>query len=77
MVNVPTKLIKPRRFDIIIEMRGVTWRRIQFEVSSDEPAVVAHVHWAEDFKRAATSGGVTLSPEEAVAEVNAWLSSGS
>lgn len=179
VVNVPTKLIKPRRFDIIIEMRGVTWRRIQFEVSSDEagiggdseaieppplsgfglpdpdtlvgiamrfqiaqklhavsdphdpptvvndrprdvvdllllrdlaadtgsptlvdirtagaavfearanearqlgypdrawpPAVVAHVHWAEDFKRAASSAGVTLSLDEAVAEVNAWI----
>jgi hypothetical protein len=36
VVNVPTKVIKPRRFDIIIEFRGVTWRRIQFEVSSDE-----------------------------------------
>lgn len=39
VVNVPTKLIKPRRFDIIIEMRGVTWRRIQFEVSPDEAGI--------------------------------------
>ena len=35
-VNVPTKIIKPRRFDIILELRGVTWRRVQFEVSHDE-----------------------------------------
>jgi len=35
-VHVPTKIIKPRRFDIILELRGVTWRRIQFEVSPDE-----------------------------------------
>ena len=38
-VNVPTKLVKPRRFDIILELRGVTWRRIQFEVSPDEAGV--------------------------------------
>ncbi len=39
VVNVPTKIIKPRRFDIILELRGVTWRRIQFEVSPDEAGV--------------------------------------
>jgi Nucleotidyl transferase AbiEii toxin, Type IV TA system len=39
VVNVPTKIIKPRRFDIIIEFRGVTWRRIQFEVSPDESGI--------------------------------------
>lgn len=179
VVNVPTKIIKPRRFDIILELRGVTWRRIQFEVSPDEagvsdehetieppplggfglpdpdaivgiamrfqiaqklhavsdlheppdsindrardvvdllllrdlaastgssalaevrqatvavfaartdeaaqlglatrawpPTVVAHPHWADDFARAATSGNVRLSLDEAVAEVNAWI----
>ncbi|MHB1289390.1 nucleotidyl transferase AbiEii/AbiGii toxin family protein [Georgenia sp.] len=36
VINVPTKIIKPRRFDIILELRGVTWRRVQFEVSPDE-----------------------------------------
>jgi hypothetical protein len=39
IVDVPTKLIKPRRFDIILELRGVTWRRIQFEVSPDEAGI--------------------------------------
>lgn len=39
VVNVPTMIIKPRRFDIILELRGVTWRRIQFEVSPDESGV--------------------------------------
>lgn len=38
-VNVPVKLVKPRRFDIVIEMRGVTWRRIRFEVSPDEAGI--------------------------------------
>lgn len=31
--------MKPRRFDIIIELRGVAWRRIQFEVSPDEAGI--------------------------------------
>ncbi|MGN6250267.1 MAG: nucleotidyl transferase AbiEii/AbiGii toxin family protein [Marmoricola sp.] len=39
VVNVPTRVIKPRRFDIILELRGVTWRRIQFEVSPDEAGI--------------------------------------
>lgn len=39
VVNVPTKIIKPRRFDIVLELRGVTWMRIQFEVSPDEAGV--------------------------------------
>lgn len=179
VVNVPTKIIKPRRFDIILELRGVTWRRVQFEVSPDEagvsdeqeaieppplggfglpdpdalvgiamrfqiaqklhavsdpheppdsindrardvvdllllrdlaastgspalaevrqaamavfaaradeaaqlglrtrawpPSLVAHPHWADDFARAATSGDVGLSLDEAAAEVNAWI----
>jgi len=178
-VNVPTKLVKPRRFDIILELRGVTWRRIQFEVSPDEagvsneqeaieppplagfglpdpdalvgiamrfqiaqklhavsdpheppdsindrardvvdllllrdlaastgsptlaeirpaakavfaaradeaaqlglatrawpPLLAAHPHWTNDFARAAASGGVALSLDDAVAEVNAWI----
>lgn len=178
-VIVPTKIIKPRRFDIILELRGVTWRRIQFEVSPDEagisdqhetieppplsgfglpdpdalvgielrfqvaqkphavsdpheppdsindrardvvdllllrdlsvstgtptlngirqtaravfaartdeaehlglttrawpPTLMAHPHWADDFARAAASGGVQLSLDEAVADVNSWI----
>jgi hypothetical protein len=44
VVNVPTRIIKPRRFDIIIEFRGVSWRRIQFEISPDESGI------GEDFE---------------------------
>lgn len=179
VIDVPTKIIKPRRFDIILEMRGVTWRRIQFEVSPDEasigdeqeiiespplggfglpdpdalvgiamrfqiaqklhavsdpheppdsindrardvvdllllrdliaaagrptltevrdagvavfearaaeaaelgrpmrawpPTIPAHRHWTEDYARAAASGGIGLSLDAAVAEVNAWI----
>lgn len=39
VIDVPAKIIKPRRFDIILDMRGVTWRRIQFEVSPDEAGI--------------------------------------
>ena len=179
VINVPTRVIQPRRFDIILELRGVTWRRVQFELAPDEaeiseehevieplplsgfglpnpdvlfgiamrfqiaqklhavtdshappesindrardvvdllllrdleretgsptlpdiksgavavfasraaeaeqlgrtprhwpPTLVAYSHWARDYARAAESGGVDLSLDDAVAEVNAWL----
>lgn len=38
-INVPSKLIRPRRFDLFLELRGVTWRRIQFEISADEAGI--------------------------------------
>ncbi len=46
-VNVLTRVIKPRRFDIILELRGVTWRRIQFEVSPDEAGIGAEFETIE------------------------------
>lgn len=39
VIDVPTKIVKPRRFDIVLDLRGVTWRRIQFEVSPDEAGI--------------------------------------
>ncbi len=39
VINAPTKVIKPRRFDLFLELRGVTWRRIQFEISPDEAGI--------------------------------------
>ena len=36
IINVPTKIIKPRRFDVFLELRGTVWRRVRFEVSPDE-----------------------------------------
>ena len=39
IIEVPSKISKPRRFDIILELRGKTWRRIRFEVSSDEAGI--------------------------------------
>lgn len=39
IIDIPTKIIKPRRFDVILDIRGVTWRRIQFEVSAGEAGI--------------------------------------
>lgn len=39
VINVATRIAKPRRFDIYLELRGVTWRRIQFEIAADEARI--------------------------------------
>ncbi len=36
IIQVPNRMIMPRRFDIIVQVNGVTWRRVQVEVSPDE-----------------------------------------
>ncbi|HAM45816.1 MAG TPA: hypothetical protein DCM67_12445 [Propionibacteriaceae bacterium] len=36
IIQVPNRVVMPRRFDIIVQVNGVTWRRIQVEVSPDE-----------------------------------------
>lgn len=36
VIQVPNCVVKPRRFDIIVQVNGATWRRIQVEVSPDE-----------------------------------------
>lgn len=36
IIEVPHRRVKPRRFDITTQLNGVTWRRIQVEVSPDE-----------------------------------------
>jgi len=35
-IDVPYKMIKPRRFDVVVMLNGVTWRRIQVEISPEE-----------------------------------------
>ncbi|UYM06661.1 nucleotidyl transferase AbiEii/AbiGii toxin family protein [Solicola gregarius] len=35
-IDVPHRLVKPRRFDVIVRLNGVTWRRVQVEASPDE-----------------------------------------
>jgi hypothetical protein len=36
VIDVPYRLVKPRRFDVLVLLGGVTWRRIEVEVSPDE-----------------------------------------
>lgn len=36
VIDTPAKVIKPRRFQVALTLRGVTWRRVQVEVSPDE-----------------------------------------
>lgn len=36
VIEVPNRVIKPRRFDVIAQVNGITWRRIQVEISPDE-----------------------------------------
>lgn len=57
----------------MFEARANEARQLGYPDREWPPVVVAHPHWAEDFKRAATSAGVTLSLDEAVAAVNAWI----
>lgn len=35
-IEVPNRIVKPRRFDIVVALNGVTWRRVPVEVSPDE-----------------------------------------
>lgn len=35
-ISVPGRRIKPRRFDVCLQLRGKTWRRIRVEVAADE-----------------------------------------
>lgn len=36
VINTPAKLIKPRRFDVLVSLKGQVWRRIQVEIAPDE-----------------------------------------
>lgn len=36
VIDVPHRIVKPRRFDIVVQLGGVTWRRLQIEISPDE-----------------------------------------
>jgi hypothetical protein len=42
VIDAPTRVIKPRRFDVVVELQGKTWRRIQVEISPDEGDASEH-----------------------------------
>lgn len=35
-IRIPSKLINPRSFELMIDLRGQTWRRVKVEISPDE-----------------------------------------
>lgn len=36
IIPVPNRIVKPRRFYVLLKMRGQTWRRIQVEIAANE-----------------------------------------
>lgn len=36
VIRTPARVIQPRRFDVLVSLRGVTWRRVQVEIAPDE-----------------------------------------
>lgn len=36
VIRTPAKSVKPRRFDLILSIKGQTWRRVQIEISPPE-----------------------------------------
>jgi hypothetical protein len=36
VIEAPTRIIKPRRFDMLVLLRGARWRKIQVEIAPDE-----------------------------------------
>lgn len=41
VINAPGKVIKPRRFDVLVSLKGQVWRRIQVEIAPDEAGASA------------------------------------
>ena len=35
-IRVSTRVVKPKKFDLLLSIRGVVWRRIKIEISPDE-----------------------------------------
>lgn len=36
IIRVPSRIVKPRRFEMVLSLRGDVWRRIKVEISPDE-----------------------------------------
>lgn len=41
IIDAP-RIVKPRRFDVLLALRGVTWRRVQVEVAFDDGRIREH-----------------------------------
>ncbi|MFV2145058.1 nucleotidyl transferase AbiEii/AbiGii toxin family protein [Isoptericola sp. G70] len=65
VIATPTRVIKPRRFTVFVELRGATWRRIQVEISPDEGSAGA----TPEFVTAPTLRGFGLPSPELLASL--------
>lgn len=36
VIETPHRVVRPRRFDVVVQLRGATWRRVQVEIAADE-----------------------------------------
>lgn len=41
IIDAP-RIVKPRRFDVLLSLRGITWRRVQVEVAFDDGEIREH-----------------------------------
>jgi len=60
VIEVPTKIFKPRRLEVSLKLKGKTWRRITVEISPDEGGATA----APEYFRAPSLEGLGLPTPE-------------
>ena len=42
VIQTPTRVLRPRRFDVKVSLRGVVWRSVRVEISPDEAGIGDH-----------------------------------
>ena len=42
VIQTPTRVLRPRRFDVKVALRGVVWRSVKVEISPDEAGISDH-----------------------------------
>jgi len=63
IINTPAKVIKPRRFGMLLKLRGKVWRKITVEISPDEGAAGSS---GEGFPAPSLAGLGLPTPDELV-----------
>lgn len=57
----------------VFEARAAEAAKLGRPTRTWPPTIAAYAHWKDDYIRAAASGGIGLSLEDAVGEVSAWI----
>lgn len=57
----------------VFESRATEAAQLGLPTREGPPVLTAYPHWEDDHRHAADSAGITLTLQEAVAEVNAWI----